>query len=290
MRAFYDEQLFIRSSVTSDAKHCYYWRVNNILNMRAFLAIGIVAIGLTFLACDSNTETTTDDNITPLRFDAKAGFVSRFDEYEVDTAGVYFDKPILTSRVEVQETIKDTGLTYQGKSGVSRHVIYYPVSGRRDTAYYCQEANGDLYRYNYGFSLLNNFADLVAAIGQPIDMGWVLVAKFGKKEGATWVAKDSSLTVQFLGKPVFFKSNATMLADTSIVVGTETISCRQAEHVITATASIASANDVNGIIRARTYISAKYGKVVLDFVKSGNFTGIYTGKVRGVYKVMTSHE
>ena len=89
---------------------------------------------------------------------------------------------------------------------------------------------------------------------------------------------------------VYFKSNAKMMADTTIMVGTEAIECRQAQHTITAKASITAPDDVSGTIVARTYISAKYGKVILDFVHSGKFEGVYKGKVRGVYKIMTFHE
>lgn len=252
-----------------------------------------ITLAFVFAACDSGTDAPQSDDITPVKFEAKAGFVSRYDQYAVDTsdaAGNNPDRLATETKVTIVETTIDTGLTFAGRSGVSMHVAEPVGGGKPDTSYYAQDANGDLYRYNYGFSILNNFSDLVVAIGQPVDMGWVLVARLGKKENATWIAKDSSLTVQFLGKPVSFKSSARMLADTSIVVGDSLVLCRAAEHVITAKASIANTDDVKGEVRARTYISGKYGKVVFDFIRSGKFEGIYKGKFRGLYKIMTFHE
>jgi hypothetical protein len=257
---------------------------------RPYLVLALVALGFAFAACDSDTTAPSDD-ITPVKFDAKAGFIARYDQYEVDTSDALGNNPdrlATETKLTIVETTVDTGLTFAGRTGVSMHVA--TGGAKPDTSYYAQDANGDLYRYNYGFSILNNFSDLVLAIGQPVDMGWVLVARLGKKEGATWTAKDSSLTVQFLGKPVFFKSSARMLADTAIVVGDSLINCRAAEHVITAKASIANTDDVRGEVHARIYISGKYGKVVFDFIRSGKFEGVYKGKFRGLYKIMTFHE
>lgn len=238
------------------------------------------------IACDSDETTTPPDNTTDtLRFEAKKGFVSRFDEYPVDTAGPSFDKPILAEHVLVQETISDTGITYFGKSGVSMHI---GPGSRFDTTYFYQDASGDLYRYNYGFELLA-VPELEPYLERPIDMQWVLLMKFSKKEGATWLAKRDSINVPAFGTKVYFESNATMKADTIIRVGTEDISCRQAEHVITATASF-NGIPVVGKIIARTYVSAKYGKVILDYIRSGSIAGGVNAKVRGVYKIMTYHE
>src|SRR5687767_16020222 len=75
------------------------------------------------VGCDSDSTTTPpDDSVTPLRFEAKAGFVTRYDEYPVDTAGQFFDKPILSEKRLIQETTVDTGLSFAGKTGVSLHV------------------------------------------------------------------------------------------------------------------------------------------------------------------------
>jgi len=252
-----------------------------------------IALAFIFAACDSGADAPPSDDITPVPFEAKAGFFSRYDQYAVDTSDASGNNPdkLIQPKVTLIETVDAVGLTFAGRTGVSRHISTPEGGGNPDTMYFSQDANGDLYRYNYGFSILNNFPDLEVAIGQRVDMGWVLVARLGKKEGAAWIAKDSSLPVQFLsGKSVFFKSSARMLADTSIMVGDSLILCRAAEHVITAKATIASTDDVKGEVRARTYISGKYGKVVFDFIRSGKFEGIYQGKFRGLYKIMTFHE
>lgn len=251
----------------------------------SFLTMGMLMGG--FIACDSDSSTTPppDDNSDTLHFEAKKGFVTRYDEYPVDTAGPNFDKPIITERVIVSETTVDTGITYSGQSGVSMHI---GPGSKFDTTYFYQDASGDLYRYNYGFDLLA-VPELEPYLERPIDMKWVLLMKFSKKEGATWQAKRDSINVPAFGTKVYFESNATMKADTIIRVGSEDIECRQAEHVITASASF-NGIPVNGKIVARAYVSAKYGKVILDYIRSGSISGALNSKVRGVYKIMTYHE
>ena len=237
--------------------------------------------------CDTDPASTPpDDNITPLRFEAKTSFVTRYDEYPVDTAGVYLDKPILAEKRSFEEISVDTGLTFEGKTGVSLQV---GPGSRFDTSYFAQDANGDLWRYNYGFSMLNSFEYLKSIVGGPIDMKWVLLMKFGKKEGATWVAKADSVLIQSSGSWVHLRDTATMMADTVITVGTEQIECRHARHRITATTIIGPSTTVGTII-TDTYVSAKYGKVVWDFVRSGAITGLFSAKVQGVFKIMTFHE
>lgn len=254
--------------------------------MKSTLQLAFFAAGFLFAACDSETEPVSDD-ITPLKFETRSDFEARYDEYEVDTAGTFYNKPILSTRTEVEETITDTGLTFEGMTRVSRHIAYYPSTGKRDTLYFAQDANGDLYRYNYGFNLLNNFPELVSIIGRRIDMKWVLVMKFGKKQGAEWIArKDSLELLSYPGVKVYFESKAVMQADTTIQVGNEQVSCRHAMHTITATSSIGA----TGLIKAHTYISAKYGKVVWDFIESGSISGTFNARVRGVWKIMTFHE
>jgi hypothetical protein len=259
---------------------------------RSIPFLASIALAFIIAACDSGADAPPTDDITPLKFAAQAGLVTRYDQYDVDTsdaAGNNPDRLATETKVTVQETTSDTGLTYAGRTGVSRHIAIPIGGGPADTTYFTQDANGDLYRYNYGFKLLNNFPALSPYLEKPIDMGWVLVMKFGKKEGATWVAKKDSLFLTSIGTTIYFESKATMKADTTILVGTENILCRQAEHVVTATASLGSL-PINGKIVTRTYISAQYGKVVWDFIRSGNITGALKSKVRGVYKIMVFHE
>ena len=245
------------------------------------LIAGVLTVGL--IAC--NTEgplPPPDDSITPLRFEAKAGFVTRYDEYPVDTAGVYFDKPILSEKRLIEEITTDTALSFEGKTGVSLHV---GPGSRFDTSYFSQDANGDLWSYNYGFSMLNSFQELTNIVGGPINMKWVLLMKFGKKEGATWVAKADSVYLPSFVAYVHLRDTATMMADTVITVGAEQIECRHARHRITA--SLAPSV---GTIVTDVYVSAKYGKVVWDFVRSGTIDGLLKAKVQGVFKIMTFHE
>ena len=253
---------------------------------KIFGILSALAVITGVVGCNTDPASTPpDDDITPLRFEAKAGFVTRYDEYPVDTAGVYFDKPILSEKRLIEEITTDTALSFEGKTGVSLHV---GPGSRFDTSYFSQDANGDLWSYNYGFSMLNNFEELKNAAGGPINMKWVLLMKFGKKEGATWIAKADSLFLPSFGSYVHLRDTATMMADTVITVGTEQIECRHARHRITASTTIIV--PTVGTIVTDVYVSAKYGKVVWDFVRSGSITGAVNAKVQGVFKIMTYHE
>jgi hypothetical protein len=253
---------------------------------RSFVLMAMVAT-CGFIACNTEGPSTPPpvDTTDTLRFEAKEGFVARYDEYPVDTAGIYFDKPKLDEKKEVQEVVVDTGLTYEGAVGVSRHIA---PGSKFDTSYFYQDASGDLYRYNYGFKLLS-IPVLEPYFERPVDMKWVLLMRFSKSEGATWLAKRDSINIPAFGTKVYFESNATMKADTTIRVGSEDIACRQVEHVITATAKLNNI-PVNGRIVARCYVSAKYGKVILDFIRSGTISGGANAKVQGIFKIMTFHE
>ncbi len=221
----------------------------------------------------------------------KKDFHARYDIFVVDTAdknGNNVDHRIDSTRINVQEIVVDTGITYKGKTNVARVVTYMPAPNKNDTGYFYQDPNGDLYRYNYGFSILNQYTFLTQAIGHDIDVGWVLAAKIEAPSGTTWVAKIDTEHIQAPQLDVFLTSQATMKDDTTILVGTETIKARHVQHKVTASTppGIAETGEVN----IDSYMSADLSAVLIDFFRHSTLQGqLSNSKTQGKIKIMTSH-
>jgi hypothetical protein len=117
-----------------------------------YSALFLFAVSVAITSCDSSGSTNPDgsepkvEKFTPI-YDG----IFKYDQYIVDTsdaAGNNPDRLIPESKVVVTETVIDTGVTYEGRNNC---VI---VRSGADSIIYSQDANGDLYRYNYGFDYL----------------------------------------------------------------------------------------------------------------------------------------
>ncbi|HEY6171715.1 MAG TPA: hypothetical protein VIX80_05600 [Candidatus Kapabacteria bacterium] len=252
--------------------------------LSAFFAF-VLAAGLT--SCDSTTDPTTSEP-TVLKFSAKKNGIFKYDSYIVDTsdaAGNNPDRLIPESKVVVTESVTDTGVTYDGRSNCTI------VSSGGDSIIYSQDANGDLYRYNFGFDYLNSFPLLVLYVGHEINVKWVLVAKLTDQVGQTWVAAKDSVFLASNGTYVYLQSNATQKADTTIEVMGAGVRCKHVQHVVTATATLSTSPLVqaNGKDVVDTYISAELGSTVWDYFRSATVSGAINAKAQGLWKIMTSH-
>lgn len=249
--------------------------------LSAFFA-GILTAGLT--SCDSTNDPTTSEP-TVLKFTAKKNGVFMYDSYVVDTsdaAGNNPDRLIPESKVVVTQTVIDTGVTYDGRSNCTI------ISSGSDSVIYSQSANGDLYRYNFGFDYLNSFPLLVLYVGHEINVKWVLVAKLTDQVGQTWVAAKDSVFLASAGSYVYLQSSATQKADTTIEVMGAGVKCKHVQHIVTASATL-SGFPVNGKDVVDTYISAELGATVWDYFRSATVSGAMNAKAQGVWKIMTSH-
>jgi hypothetical protein len=238
----------------------------------------------------SNPPVTTTDS-TLVNF--KQGFHSQFDVFVVDTAdasGNNGDKILNSTRKSVQEITVSTGITYKGKSNVAMVVTFDQTN---DTNYFYQDPNGDLYRYNFGFNILNQYSFLVQALGKPIDEGWVLASKMKSSAGTPWVAKsEDSIQLAGLGLNLYvhFSSSAQMLADTTIIVGTTSLVCRHARHHVIAFVPQGQFGHETGDAYVDTYISTSIGAVPLDFYHHVVLSGtLLTAQAQGKFKLMTSY-
>jgi hypothetical protein len=252
----------------------------------SFVTIIIALVSLS--SCKYDPVTTPTNNYTA-KLSFKKDFHANYDVSVVDTADVSGnngDKILGNTRTSVQEIIVDTGITYKGKDHVTR-IVAFMTPNPNDTNYFYQDANGDLYRYNFGFTILNQFPYLVNAIGSPVDVGWVLAAKITANEGTQWAAKSDSVLVQFAGIEVYLTSQGIMMGDTTFTIGTEQIKARHARNTVTAKTA---GNEEHGSVVIDSYYSTDINAVVEDFFRHVSLSGaLLNQQAQGKLKLMTSH-
>jgi len=222
----------------------------------------VIAAGL--MSCDSSTTPpdTSGGNVSP--FSCELGSIYKYDQYEVDTSDANGNNPdrlLPETKVVITETVIGVGKTYDGRSNC------FIVSSGSDSIIYSQDANGDLYRYNYGFGYINNYPQVLQFLGlqEGINVRWVLVAKLTDKTGQTWVAAKDSVLLPSFGSYVYLQSNATQKADTTFYVmgASDAVTCKHVQHKVTANATI-SGFPITASNTIDTYISAELGATVWD--------------------------
>jgi hypothetical protein len=218
---------------------------------------------------------------------------SQYDISQVDTAdasGNNGDLILGSTRVNVQEIVVDSGLIYKGRYNVTEIVTF---STPPDTNYfYVDPSNGNLYRYNFGFSTLNQNGILLAVLGQQIDVGWVLCSKPGASVGTTWQAAYDSVAINYSGISlnVYIKSIATTKKDTSITVGLNTIKATHVQFNVTAATPTTFPYPETGSVLVDTYLAPDIGEVAIDFYHHSTLSGnLAKTQTRGSFKILTSY-
>jgi hypothetical protein len=261
-----------------------------------FLTLTGLVVATAFLSSCSYDPGTTNNPTAKMNF--KKGFHSQYDIFVVDTAdknGSNPDHRLDGTRINVQEIVIDTGITYPSagidiKSHVASITTYMPAPTPNETNYLSQDPNGDLYRYNFGFSILNQFPYLVQIVGGNVDEGWVLAAKLTSAVGTKWVAKIDTILIS-AGFAVNLLSQGEMMADTSFVVGSQTIKTRHARNTVTATALGGAPVGESALVIIDSYYSTDINAVVCDFFRHVSLFGSqYNQQAQGKYKTMTSHD
>ncbi|MFI5264602.1 MAG: hypothetical protein ACHQM6_08815, partial [Candidatus Kapaibacterium sp.] len=203
-------------------------------------------------------------------------------------------------RKDVQEKIIDTTKSITDKNSVTKNHVAVsitfshpippnPAGTAQDTDYLYQDPNGDLYRYNFGFSILNQFPFIVQIAGGNVDVGWVLAAKLTSSVGTKWVAKTDTVIISG-GLSIYLLSEGEMMADTSFVLGTQTIKTRHARNTVTATALGGAPVGETATVILDSYYSTDINAVVCDFFRHVTLIGSqYSKQAQGTFKVMTSY-
>lgn len=243
-------------------------------------------------SCSYNPSTPAP--VTGMNF--KKDFTAHYNIFVADTAdkngnnGDLIDP--IGAKIGLLEIVVDTAISYKGKDHVARVVTYdSTLTPKNDTNYFYQDPNGDLYRYNYGFNILNQFSYLVQAIGGKVDVGWVLAAKIGSATGTTWLAKSDSALIVSFNTEVYLTSQGQMMADTTFIIGAETIKTHHARNTVNATAlGGASAGGQSGTAIIDSYYSTDINAVIEDFYRHVTLFGHpLSQQAQGKFKIMTSH-
>lgn len=251
----------------------------------------VIAAGLT--SCDSTSEPVNNDPKVQT-FASKENAIYKYDHYEVDTSDASGNNPdrlVASTKIEVTETIVDTGVSFDGRSNVT--IVRSSSSMGTDSVIYSQSANGDLYRYNYGFGYINSYPEVKQFLGlsNDINVKWVLVAKLTDQTGQTWVAAKDSVLLPSFGSYVYLQSDATQKEDTTFFImgGADAVKCKHVQHKVTAKATI-SGFPITASNTIDTYISPELGATVWDYIRSSTVSSpVVNGKARGSWKIMTYH-
>jgi hypothetical protein len=198
------------------------------------------------------------------------------------------DKPVSSTTDTVTSTVIGTNTTYLGMSNVTIIRNAHTNGSVPDTTYISQN-NGDFWHYNYGLEAINNNSSITSQIGGPVEIGWVLQAKFNAVAGDKWVAaNDNSLwiTVPTLGKVnAAVVDNAVEQSDTLITINGSNVFSKHILHTVTLTAlGDPLVNTVDA------YVASSVG-VTLNIVHrtNVNITGVYRGPVKGSQSLMIKH-
>ncbi len=246
------------------------------------LAIATVAVAIS--SCGSD-EPSTPQTYTPTKVHFRGDGFAKYDLFKVDTPDASGNNPdrLIPNLTGVEESIVDTAVPFPNNVKAVKSVF---STTPPDTSFYYQDANGDLYRYNYGFSALNNYPLLLQYVGHPVDVGWVLIAKPGSPAGTTWVGKKDSVFV-----PAFFgwfqlQDQATTMDDTTFVVSNGKDTTLKAIHVRHNVTIHSAGNEILGSIFVDTYFSPDLGLTIEDFYHYSTITGALKQKNQGSLKIM----
>ncbi|GEM_PF-2795898 len=202
--------------------------------------------------------------------------------YAVQTKYVYTQQTLdansgqRTGTVDtITATVVATNFAYQGKTNVTEFVNTHSNGSEPDTSYIAQDS-GRFWHYNYGLESLNENSAVLAAIGKPVQDGWVLQAEFNVAAGASWVGADTSLSATFRGIPL----HATLLDSVSETTDTNIVSVRSSTGTALNFAAGHAVHHVtlqglSGSGQNDTYVSEQYGPVV-DIVNPSTIQGMAT--------------
>ncbi len=230
------------------------------------LALAALLGAFTLQSCSEDTVNPPSGGATKITF--TQGATAEYSSTQLDTAESNLNKSMSEGRDTLVQTTLVTNLTYSEKTGVTMKANHYLAKNERDTAYYWQDADDNLYIYNFGLDLVNG-PTAQAILNQRIDAGWVLAANMKASANATWTAVDKPVTLVNLGITVTVKDVVTANGTTNLVVAGNTVATKKFTHVVTATAplfgELASAE-------IEVYVAAEYGGIVRQVRKAATYT------------------
>ena len=128
--------------------------------LRSLPIAAIIAATVFLSSCSYNPNSNPPPGPTA-KMNFQKDFHANYDIFIVDTADKNGNNGYHTGRHRrACSEIIVTNITYpdlKSKTSVALIVTYDGFPTPNDTNYFYQDPNGDLYRYNFGFSILNQF-------------------------------------------------------------------------------------------------------------------------------------
>lgn len=230
------------------------------------LAIAALLATASLQSCADDAAAPTSD-ATKITF--SQGATAKYSSTQLDTAESNLNKSMTDGRDTLIQTTLATNLTYGDKTGVTMKANHYLAKDERDTTYYWQDADDNLYIYNFGLDLVNG-PTAQAILNQRIDAGWVLAANMKATANTSWTAIDKAITLTNIGVTATVKDVVTANGSTSLVIDGKTVSTKKFTHVVTATLPIPFGEAARAEIEV--YVAAEYGGIVRQVRKAATYT------------------
>jgi len=189
----------------------------------------------------------------------------------------------------ITTTVIDTNQTYLGMSNVTILLNTHSTVGTSPDTTYISQDSANFWHYNYGLESLNNNPKILNIIGSPIQMGWVLQAKFNANTGDKWTAANNNnlkINVPGLGQvAATVVISAVAQNDTTISINGASVTAKHVFQTVTLTAL-----NQPLVTTTDTYVATSVG-VTINIVHTAhiNIPGLYTGPVNGSQTVMVKH-
>jgi hypothetical protein len=244
---------------------------------------------LTFIGCSGSG--TVNNPPGPTTDSSKLVFTQGSSaNYQRSTLDSMPGEPVVMgSEITFTQVLVDTSFVKLPYSKVQRYDNTYST-GAPDSSFLWQSSNDEIYAYNFGIDFLNNNVAVSAVIGK-VNIRWVLQAKMKAALGTKWSAVDTTIMLplpSFNNPALHLQDTAVVMADTTILVGTEQIKTRHFQHTVTGTTAVGGASDV-----VDTYVSAALGATVLNRVHPSNVDAqhlVANKHSQGSVTIMTSHK
>lgn len=230
--------------------------------MKNALLLAVVAIAI--VSCSKEDPVSPPADTGFKRPNVGSSFT--YEGYQLDAAG----NKVPGTDFEAIHTVIDTGLTIAGKSGVWALRVTGPTGA--DTLFQCKDANKDLYQ----------------------------LTEIGEEDGAAlWVrfpitttvdSRDSvSQTRDFNGLPlvVSYVTNVKRIAETTVVVGTESIKAQSMSLSLTVRGTILGQEVVNATITQSSNFAPSIGAFVLNYANEQTITA--GNVIQGFYQKLKAY-
>lgn len=242
------------------------------------LTLLLLVVG--FSACKDNTVDPPDGTEATFTLNS----ANKFYSYSTDTNAASYGQRIAGTDDTI--TTKVISVTYvkAGKSNVVAVLTTSQMTGLTDTIFYAQDDNGNVYRYNYGLETLGNDPTVIAALGESIDVGWVLMTKLNATVGDGWTTGFDTIPLPSGFGTAYLSDTATFKGKTTLSIGGQNYTAFHTTHFVRPSIP---GHTASGTVE--NYFVPELGATVISETSPSAISGIlFNGKFPGSYTAMYS--